>query len=63
MNNNFWNEEDWFLFTRDYLRIHIDSDDSVPEAVQKAVDLFEKPYHWESEYRDWQYQRLHGETE
>ena len=57
MTDFFWNEDDWFLFARDYLRLHISCDDSVLEAVRKSVDLFEKPSHWEPEYRDWQEQR------
>ena len=57
MTDFFWNNDDWFLFARDYLRGHINLDDSINDAVRKAVDLFEKPHHWESEYRDWQEQR------
>jgi len=59
-NNFFWNDDDWFLFARDYLRFHISCDDSVLEAVRKSVDMFEKPHHWEPEYRDWQHQRLNN---
>ena len=59
-NNFFWNDDDWFLFARDYLRFHISCDDSVLEAVRKSVDMFEKPHHWEPEYRDWQEQRLNN---
>ena len=57
----FWNEDDWVLFTRDYLRSHLSSDDDVNEVVRKSVDIFEKPYHWESEYRDWQETRLNND--
>ena len=58
MTDFFWNDDDWFLFTRDYLRTHLSSDDDVNEVVRKSVDLFEKPYQWEIEYRAWQEQRL-----
>lgn len=51
---DFWNEDGWFLFARDYLESHINSDDSVSDVVRKSVDLFEKPWHWKSQYRDWQ---------
>ena len=60
MTDFFWDDDDWFLFTRDYLRTHLSSDDDVNEVVRKSVDLFEKPYQWEVEYRAWQEQRLNN---
>ena len=60
---NFWDTDSWFLFVREKGLQFVGKDMTGQLMLDHLVDIFEKPHHYERQFRSWEEERIYKEED